>query len=156
MTLSGLFNRLLRYLARRGLRDATRLIPSESTRIAQPTRPAPPPQGQMRLHLFGANFDSQAAAEAFCLSPPGTELPSALTQQLSGAFVDDAQVEAVHDDIPNRLAEFLDPEGVDDVLLRLAGDNTLIILTELAFGGLPYTLDDTTDLTYLGDITVAV
>ena len=41
-------------------------------------------------------------------------------------------------------------------MLRLGADNSLIIITELAFGGLPYTLDDTDTLTYLGAIVVDV
>ena len=44
----------------------------------------------------------------------------------------------------------------NDIILRLSGDNTLIIITEDAFGGLPYDLDDTDRLTYLGPLIVAV
>ncbi|MBS1301079.1 hypothetical protein [Loktanella sp. SALINAS62] len=156
MKMTGLFNRLLRYIAQRGLRDAARLIPSESNRLEQPSRAKPAPDGQMRLHLFGANFEHEADAIGFCTQPPGTDLPSPLTVQLDGAFVDHAEVEVVHGAIKQRLDTFLEDEDTDDVLLRLAGDNTLIILTERAFCGMPFSLDDTQDLTYLGDIMVRV
>ena len=149
-----LLSRIKRYLSRRSLRDLLRLIPSEPTREEQPAPPPPMPQGQMRLHLFGANFETDAEAIAFCTD--AGDRPSALNRQLEGAFVDPAQVEVVREPILARLAEFLTPDEADDVLLRLAGDDTLIVLTEQAFGGLPYTLDDTKDMTYLGTLMVRV
>ncbi|RYH03954.1 hypothetical protein EU805_00860 [Salipiger sp. IMCC34102] len=152
--MSRIADRLMRYLKRRGLRDARKLIPSEPTREPRPEPPAPTPPGTLRLHLFGANFDSEAQALAFCT---GTEdAPSELTRQLTGAYVDPSEVEVIHSPITPRLSEFLTEPEIDDVELRLAGDTTLILLTEHAFGGLPYTLDDTRDLTYLGEITVRV
>ena len=156
MNIGNLPLRLVRALARRGLKNATRVIPSESTRLPEPVQPQPQPPGRLQLHLFGASFDDQAAAEAFCYAPPGTDLSSPMTQELSGAFIDETQVEVVHDAIQPRLLEFLPEQEADDIILRLAGDNTLVIVTELAFGGFPYTLDDTRTLTYLGAITVDV
>ena len=149
-----LLTRIGRYLSRRGARDLVRLIPSEPTRAEEPEPPPPTPPGRMRLHLFGANFETDAEAIAFCT---GEETrPSALNRQLDGAFIDPAQVEVIREPIVARLAEFLTPDEADDVLLRLSGDDTLIVLTEEAFGGLPYTLDDTADLTYLGTLMVRV
>ncbi len=156
MNLTALLNRLMRYVARRGLRDVAKLIPSESTRLEQPHRPVHLEEGNLQLHLFGANFDSQEQAETFCSAPSGTDLPSQLTQELDGAFIDEAEVEVVRGDIQRRLLEFLSTEEADDVLLRLAGDDTLIIITENAFNEMPYTLDDTAHLTYLGHIVVVV
>jgi len=156
MNMNRLLLRAVKYLARRGLKDVTRIIPSESTRLPEPKRPEPQPKGQMQLHLFGANFDSQAAADRFCYAPAGTDQPSPMTQELEGAFIDEAQVEVVHDAILPRLLEFMDEAEADDVILRLSGDNTLVIVTENAFGGFPYTVDDTETLTYLGVIDVDV
>lgn len=156
MNLTALLNRLMRYVARRGLRDAAKLIPSESTMLEQPHRPVHLDPDHMQLHLFGANFASQADAETFCTAPPGTDLPSDLTQELDGAFIDEAEVEVIHGGIQSRLQEFLSGDETDDILLRLAGDDTLIIITENAFHDLPYTLDDTRHLTYLGHIVVPV
>ena len=156
MNLTALLNRLVRYVARRGLRDAAKLIPSENTMREQPHAPVHLDPGHLQLHLFGANFPTRAEAEAFCTAPAGTDLPSRLTQELEGAFIDEAEVEVVHGNIQSRLLEFLSPGEADDILLRLAGDDTLIIITENAFHDLPYTLDDTRHLTYLGHIVVPV
>ena len=156
MNINALMNQFLRYIARRGLRDVAKLIPSESTRLEEPHRPVRLDEEHLQLHLFGANFDTQTAADAFCSAPPGTDLPSPLTQELSGAFIDEAEVEVIHGAIQPRLLEFLSAEEADDVMLRLAGDDTLIVITENAFGGFPYTLDDTRHLTYLGHIIVRV
>ena len=156
MNLTGLLNRLMRYIARRGLRDMAKLIPSESTRLEEPTRPVHLDAEHLQLHLFGANFDTRADAEQFCTAPPGTDLPSALTRELDGAFIDEAEVEVVHGNNQARLLEFLAQDEADDIMLRLAGDDTLIIITENAFHDLPYVLDDTTHLTYLGHIVVTV
>lgn len=156
MNMNALMNRLLRYVARRGLRDAIKLIPSESTRQKGPQKPVHLDPQHLQLHLFGANFEDRAAADLFCTAPSGTDLPSPLAQEMSGAFINEAEVEVVHKDIQNRLLEFLSATEADDIMLRLAGDTTLIIITENAFGGMPYTLDDTARLSYLGHITVAV
>jgi hypothetical protein len=155
MNLNAPLNRLMQYIARRGLRDATKLIPSESTRQEQPHAPVHLNTGHLQLHLFGANFPSQAQADAFCTTPAGTNLPSKLTQELDGVFIDEAGVEVIHGDIQTRLLEFLSGEEADDFMLRLAGDDTLIMITKNAFHDLPYTLEDTTHLTYLGHVIVA-
>lgn len=156
MTLTTTLNRLMRYIARRGLKDVRLLIPSESTRLKEPHKPVHLDANRLQLHLFGANFDTQHDADIFCSAPPGTDLPSRMTQELDGAFIDEAEVEVIHDAILPRLLDFLSAEEADDIMLRLGGDNTLIIITENAFGDLPYTLDDTMHLTYLGHIVVQV
>lgn len=156
MNLTTTINRLMRYIARRGLKDAVKLIPSENDYPDEPRRPVHLPDNRLQLHLFGANFETQNDADTFCSAPPGTDLPSRLTQELDGAFIDEAEVEVIHDTILSRLLDFLSAEEADDIMLRLGGDNTLIIITENAFGDLPYTLDDTAHLTYLGHIIVQV
>ncbi|WP_386679593.1 hypothetical protein [Loktanella sp. R86503] len=156
MNMNALMNRMMRYVARRGLRDLKKLIPSESTRLEQPHAPVHLDAAHLQLHLFGANFPSHSEAAAFCAPPPGSDLPSRLTQELDGAFIDENEVEVVHNDIQTRLLEFLPAQEADDIMLRLAGDDTLIIITENAFHDLPYNLDDTEHLTYLGHIIVEV
>ncbi len=156
MNIAALVNRMMRYVARRGLRDVARIIPSESNRVAQPQEPVHQTRGELQLHLFAGNFPSQTAADAFCAAPPGIDQPSRLTVELDGAFIDEAEVEVIHGDIQTRLLEFLTGDETDDILLRLAGDSTLILITENAFHDLPYTLDDTPHLTYLGHIIVTV
>ncbi|WP_341223455.1 hypothetical protein [Loktanella salsilacus] len=156
MNMNFLLNRLMRYVARRGLRDLKKLIPSESTRLEQPHAPVHLDEAHLQLHLFGANFPSRSEADAFCTPPPGTDLPSRLTQELDGAFIDENEVEVVHGDILARLLEFMPSDEADDIMLRLAGDDTLIMITENAFHDLPYTVDDTEHLTYLGHLIVDV
>ena len=152
MNWQGLFLRL----ARLASRNAHRLIPSEPLGRDEPVPARPTDNTHLRLHLFGAHFDSLADARAFCYATAGPELPVALTRELEGAFIDTDEVEVVHGEIAARLAEFLTPNEADDIILRLADDNTLIILTENAFGGLPYDLNDTDHLTYLGPQIVAI
>ena len=117
--------------------------------------PKAPGPDRLRLHLFSADFANAAEAEAFAFAGD-EDRPTALNRSLTGAMIDTAEVEVVHGDIDTRLAEFLDPGEADDILLRMAGDNTLIIVTEHAFGGLPYDLNDTDRLTYLGPTLVDV
>ncbi len=137
-------------------RNAWRLIPSEPLRLTTKTAPKPTAPDQLRLHLFGADFGSAEEAHRFCYIAPGPDLPVDLTRELTGAFIDTDEVEMIHGDILPRLCEFLSEAEADDILLRLSGDNTLILITENAFGGLPYDLDDTDRLTYLGPQIVAI
>ena len=142
--------RALHHLRHVVARNAFRLIPSEPLGRDDPL-PAPPTDAaHTRLHFFGAEFPTRSAAEAFCFRSKGPDLPVPLTQELTGAFIDLNEVEVVFGGIAQRLGEFMNPAEVEDVVLRLEGNNTLIILTEDAFGGLPYDLDDTEWLTYLG------
>ena len=147
------WQRLIGRLARLGLRA---IDPATPTGDPAPTPPDAPPPGQLRLHLFGANFDSPAEAERFCYEPPQPDYPVALTRELAGAYIDTGEVEVIHAPHLPRLLEFLDADEADDILLRLGADTTLILLTERAFGGMPYTLDDTETLTYLGATLVEV
>ena len=148
--------RVLRAIARFGLRNAKVLDPGQSTRLPQPEPPPRLPPDRLRLHLFGASFGSQPQADLFCYGDGDPDRPTPLNRALEGAFIDPAEVEVVVDAVEARLREFLDPAEADDVLLRLGGDNSLIILTEHAFGGLAYALDDTETLTYLGPLVVDV
>lgn len=144
------------HLIRKIGRNAVSLIPSEPIRPASAVPAKPTADGQMRLHLFSADFDNAEAAHRFCYIAPGPDLPVDLTRDLTGAFIDTQEVEMIHGDIRSRLLEFLTDKQADDVILRMSGDNTLILITELAFGGLPYDLNDTDRLTYLGPQIVEV
>ncbi len=143
------FKRILKTL-RKGI------DPAEAGLVDHPTPPDRLPEDKLRLHLFGADFDDAASARQFCYGSGKPNAPEPLTMELEGAFIDTAHVEVIHGRITERLLEFLDDREADDVLVRLGGDNTLIIITEEAFGGLPYSLDDTDTLTYLGEQIVNV
>ncbi len=143
-------------ILRRVMRLAPRLIPSEPLRRKSPTPARPTPPGKLRLHLLSTDFGSAEEAHRFCYIAPGPDLPVDLTRELAGAFIDTDEVEMIHGDIAARLAEFLTEAEADDIVLRMLGDNTLILVTENAFGGLPYELEDTNRLTYLGTQIVEV
>jgi len=147
---------LLRRLASLGLKNAGVLDPTGSTRTPQPTPPNPTAPGRLRLHLFGATFPDQGSADRFCYEVPQPDYPEQLTRELDGAFIDAKQVEVICGAVLPRLHEFLSTDEADDIMLRLGADNSLIIIPELALGGMPYSLDDTDTLTYLGAIVVAV
>lgn len=147
---------ILRGLASIGLNNASAIDPSGTNRVPQPQPPEPTPPGKLRLHLFGATFADQGVADRFCYEVPQPDYPEPLTRELDGAFINTEQVEVVCGPVLPRLQEFLSAGEADDIMLRLGADNSLIIITELAFGGMPYTLDDTDTLTYLGAIMVDV
>lgn len=123
--------------------------------IPQPDLPAALPHGQQRIHLFSGNFDDVDAAMAYCFHAPG-DVPEQITLDQPGAFMNTDFVEVVFHNAANRLAEFLSVEETDRTLHKMRGDNTLIIITEDAFGGFPYTLAHTPNLFYLGPYIVAV
>ncbi len=58
------------------------------------------------------------------------------------------------DDAPARLSEFLDAAGTDHILAQMGDKNTLVIITEDAFAGHPYTLTSNDTLAYLGPTVV--
>jgi hypothetical protein len=123
--------------------------------IPQPDLPAELPQGQERIHLFSGNFDDVDAAMAYCFHAPG-DTPEQITLDQPGAYIDTDFVEVVFNNATARLSEFLSSEEADRTRAKMRGANTLIIITEDAFGGFPYTLTHTPNLFYLGPYIVAV
>ena len=117
--------------------------------------PPPLPETQMRLHLFSARFYDAEAARRFAYTDE-EDRPTPMNRELEGAFVNPDEVEVVHGQVRTRLLDFLDTPVADGIVKRMGRDNTLIMVTELAFGGLPYDLTDTRTLTYLGAILVDV
>ena len=147
----------LRWLVRQiGLSDGRILDPAFNGRMAEVQRPMHLPDGQTRLHLFAADFDDDTSAKAFCFGPGDPNIPEPITQELDGATIDTTFLELIQGDIHSRLSEFLSEEDVSDILLDLRGHNSLVILTEQAFGGLPFQVHDTATLRYLGDKIVMV
>jgi hypothetical protein len=132
-----------------------RLIDIFAPRPAIPEAAPPVPEGKMRLHLFCGHFFSEAEAEAYCYDAPDHNHPEPLTRDLPGAYIDPAFVEiGFAADIPNRLAEFFDPDGVAERLVEIGNCNTLVMIAEDAFGGFPYSLNNTPVLAYLGAFVV--
>lgn len=124
-------------------------------RRVEPSLPPPTAPGKMRIHLFAGDFASQGAAWHYCFYQDNNR-PEDITRDLPDAYIDTTHVEARYGDYEARLDEFLLPGDVADVVSRMAGANTLVIIAEPAFGGIAYALNDTPRLRYLGPLVVNV
>lgn len=115
----------------------------------------PPPPGKARLHLFHGKFRSEANARAYCHASADEMHPVQLTIDLPGAFVDPAHVTvAFGAAVRPMLDGWFDPGLVEDMMLHMHGADTLVVVAEDAFAGLPYTLNNTPRLTYIGPYLV--
>lgn len=123
--------------------------------IPQPELPARLPAGKQRIHLLSGTFDDVDAAIAYCFHAPG-DVPEQLTLDQPGAYIDTSFVEVDFGTAKERLKGMLSTDDVDTVYHKMRGANTLIIITEEAFGGFPYTLENTPNLFYLGPFIVDV
>lgn len=117
-----------------------------------PDAPPPSPEGQIRVHLFCGTFDTEEDLLGYCFDPVRADGPEPFNLDLQGAYVDTAYVATGYGPaIPEALADFFDPANAQDILPGLKGDNALVIVSEYAFGGFPYSLTDTPRLRYLGN-----
>lgn len=123
--------------------------------IPQPELPAHLPHGKQRIHLMSGDFPDADAAMTYCFHAPG-DVPEQITLDQPGAFIDTSFVEVVFTGAATRLNEFLTAEEADRTIAKMRGANTLIIITEEAFGGFPYVLTHTPNLFYLGPYIVDV
>ncbi len=119
------------------------------------TKPAPLPEGKLRLQLMCGDFASEAAAKTYCYDAKG-DAPEQITREQPDAFIDTGFVEVAFGTAQDRLAEFLTPKQAQKIYAKMKGANTLIIITDDAFGGFPYALVSTAQVTYLGPIVVDV
>lgn len=103
-----------------------------------------------RLHVFHGTFASELEATDYCLSPIGRNKPEPLTRDLPDATINTAEVEIIFG--AERIGDAIPMlTQTPDGLYRLVGtDNTMILIGEAAFYGLPYTLNDTPKLRYAG------
>ena len=118
--------------------------------LQSPPRTAP---GKTRVHLFAGHFESSAAAWHYCFYHT-RHRPTALSNDLPNAYVDTAHIEVRFEDYQRRLAEILPPSPVAALLREMDNRNTLVIIAEPAFSGLPYALNDTPYLGYLGPLVI--
>ena len=123
--------------------------------VPAPQRPPALPDDKLRLHLLCGDFADHDAAMAYCFHAQG-DAPEQITRDQPDAFIDTGFVEVVHRNISARLTEFLPAQDVDRTLAKLKGANTLIIITEDAFGGFPYRLTSNKTLFYIGPVVVDV
>lgn len=114
-------------------------------------RRTPAPEGKIRLHLFCGSFESEDDLLAYCFDAPSENDPEPLTKDLPEAFVDTTYVVTGYErGVGEALADFFTVEESDEVLAQISGKNSLVILSEHAFGGMDYSLNDTPRLRYLG------
>ncbi|MDG1520747.1 MAG: hypothetical protein P8Q57_10060 [Yoonia sp.] len=121
----------------------------------QPKLPTALPDDKLRLHLMCGQFDSVDDAMTYCFHAD-SDTPEQLILDQPGAFIDTSFVEVVHQKIAARLFEFLPQKEVDRTIAKMKGTNTLIIITEDAFGGFPYALTSNKTVFYLGPCVVDV
>lgn len=113
----------------------------------------PPPANPDRVHIFHGTFASELEATEYCLTPMGRNKPEPLTRDLPDAMIDTSEVEIIFGG-PRIIGAVPMLSPNPDALLREIGtDNTVIMIAEAAFGGLPYTLNDTPNLRYAGPYT---
>lgn len=114
-----------------------------------PTPPQALPPGKMRVHFLAGTFATREAAETYCYFTEGNT-PEQLTFEQPDAFIDTRFVEVIFGDHSQRLSEFLSASALDRILRLINTKNTLVNISEDAFGGLPYNLTSNAHLAYLG------
>lgn len=114
------------------------------------TPPGPPHEHTNRVHVFYGTFGSELAATDYCLTPLGRNKPEPLTRDLPDAMIDTSEVEIVFGEARVLAAiPMLNPRP------DVGRADTIILIAEAAFGGLPYSLNDTPVLTYAGAFEVS-
>lgn len=103
-----------------------------------------------RLHVFHGTFASELEATDYCLQPMGRNKPEPLTRDLPDAVIDTNEVEIIFGG-PRIGGVIPMLTNTPDGLFKMVGsDNTVILIAEAAFCGLPYKLNDTPKLRYAG------
>lgn len=114
----------------------------------------PPPTNPNRVHIFHGTFGSELEATDYCLTPIARNKPEPLTRDLPDAMIITSEVEIIFGTarIGSALPMLSGP--VSDLFREMGDDNTIVMIAEAAFGGLPYTLNDTPKLRYAGPFEV--
>ncbi len=119
--------------------------------FSQPALPElhPIPNGYARVHVFWGDFDSENDALAYCHGTGQENNPAPLTRDMPDAFIDPTFVEINRDADIKSVLQWLDRDGkVETNVDASAMGNTLILIYEDAFGGLPYRLGYTDRVAY--------
>ena len=122
-------------------------VRSKPKRMEPSDRAVPPNANANRLHVFAGTFRSELEATDYCLTPMGKNQPEPLTRDLADAMIDTAEVEIVFGE-----ARILAALPMMTPRPDVGAANTLILIAEVAFGGLPYSLGDTPKLRYFGPV----
>ncbi len=114
----------------------------------------PPAAPSNRVHVFHGTFASEIEATDYCITPMGRNKPEPLTRDLPDAMIDTSEVEIIFGTDRIDAAIPMLTNRPSDLTRQVKADNTLILIAEAAFGGLPYTLNDTPNLRYAGAFDV--
>lgn len=119
----------------------------ENTQVANPAN-------ANRLHVFHGSFASELEATDYCLKPMGRNKPEPLTRDLPDATIDTNEIEIVFG--PKRIGVAIPmlTQHPDGLFHQVGTSNTLVLISEAAFYGLHYTLNDTPVLRYAGAFEV--
>ena len=127
--------------------------PSDDT----PDLPPPAPEGMVRLYLFSGSFADEAVLLDYCFDVHEVDGPTDLTRGQPGAYIDSSYVvTGFGAQIPETLADFFGEKQVEALRHKIGAHNSVILLSEYAFGGFPFSLNDTEELTYHGAFLVEV
>lgn len=121
--------------------------PKAATAVPSATHPD-------RVHIFHGNFASELAATQYCLDPASKNEPTPLMRDLPDAVIDPSEVEIIFGAERIGGAATMLASDPSDLLAKIGADNTLIMIAEAAFCGLPYTLNDTPHLRHAGAFNV--
>ncbi len=126
--------------------------PSDDT----PELPQEAPEGFVRIHFFSGRFETEEELLYYCFGDNDeSDSPTPLTRALPGAFIDTSYVVTGHKElIEDVLADFFEPVQVNALETRINPDNSVVIMSEYAFGGFPFSLGDTPQLRYHGAFLV--
>lgn len=120
--------------------------PSDDT----PDLPPEAPEGFVRVYLFSGRFETEDELGDYCFGDD-SDSPTALTRALPGAYVDTSYLVAGHGtQVGETLLDFFSPEQVNALAVNIAPDNSVVIMSEFAFGGFPFSLNDTERLRFHG------
>ncbi|MFB1026180.1 MAG: hypothetical protein QMC33_12875 [Octadecabacter sp.] len=112
------------------------------------------PSHANRVHVFHGTFVSELAATSYCFDAPSRNEPEPLTRDLPDAMIDTTEVEIIFGTARIGSAVPMLTQYTEDLFNEIGSDNTLVLIAEAAFGGLPYSLNDTPVLRYAGAFDV--
>lgn len=107
-----------------------------------------------RVHVFHGTFASELEATRYCIDAPSRNEPEPLTRDLPEATIDTTEVEIIFGWPRIGAALPMLTDHPDGLFQQIGTNNTVILLSEAAFCGLPYTLNDTPKLRYAGGFDV--
>lgn len=122
--------------------------PSDDT----PELPPRAPEGFVRVYFFSGVFATEEELVVYCFGDDDdADSPTPLTRALPGAYIDTSYLVAGYQDqVGDVLSDFFSPEQVDALQSHMGTDNSVVIMSEYAFGGFPFSLGDTENLRFHG------